>query len=113
MAESAREIRWDPSPDFGEHCCAARAGYAVTETKSSDGAVAIVATLDTKRAEASFVAEVIRSRGREIVFVDVGTSKDGAARSNDPAALLAEIGRNARASINALHVDGTITAILG
>ncbi|MFI0846537.1 Tm-1-like ATP-binding domain-containing protein [Mesorhizobium sp. IMUNJ 23232] len=85
----------------------------MTEAKSSDGAVAIVATLDTKQAEASFVAEIIRSRGREVVFVDVGTSKDGAARSNDPASLLAEIGRNARASVNALHVDGTITAIVG
>lgn len=102
-------------PDFGGHrsTATARARFAVTKTKSSDGAVAIVVTLDTKRAEASFVAEVIRSRGREIAFVDVGTSKDGAARSNDPAALLTAIGRNARASVNALHVDGTITAIVG
>ena len=80
---------------------------------SRPGAVAIVATMDTKQAEALHVAGIVRGAGREVVFVDVGTSTLGSGRSDDPAALLEGIGRTARETVNGLFANGRISAILG
>lgn len=91
----------------------ARAGRVATQIKSPDGAVAIVATMDTKQAEVSFVADIVRASGRQVILVDVGTSKEGRERSNDPAALLSEIANKTRGTINGLLTARKITAILG
>ena len=81
--------------------------------KSSKGAVAIVATMDTKQAEVSFVTDIVRGLGREVLPVDVGTSKEGHGRSNDPAAMLSEIAGQVRGTVNGLVADRRISAILG
>ncbi|MCA0000307.1 MULTISPECIES: Tm-1-like ATP-binding domain-containing protein [unclassified Mesorhizobium] len=78
-----------------------------------DNSVAIVATMDTKQVEASFVADIVRGAGRSVLFVDVGTSKDGRFRSNDPAVLLAGIAREARKSVNGLFETGKVSAVIG
>lgn len=80
---------------------------------SAQGAVAIVATIDTKLAEVSFVASVLKSRGRDVETIDVGTSSVQAERSSDPASLLATIGQRARATLNELHASGRVTSVLG
>ncbi|MBZ9605541.1 Tm-1-like ATP-binding domain-containing protein [Phyllobacterium chamaecytisi] len=85
----------------------------MTQAGFRTGAVAIVATMDTKQAEVSYVADIVRTRGRKVALVDVGTSSVTAGRSGDPAALLADIGRRARASVNDLHAEGHITAVIG
>ncbi len=85
----------------------------MSEAKLEQDAVAIVATLDTKQAEVSYVADIIRASGRGVVLVDVGTSSVTATRSADPAALLADIGRRARISVNVLLSEGRISAIIG
>ncbi|OLP48017.1 hypothetical protein BJF91_11275 [Allorhizobium taibaishanense] len=69
--------------------------------------------MDTKQAEVSYVADIIRASGRGVVLVDVGTSSVAATRSADPAALLADIGRRTRGSVNALLTEGRISAIIG
>lgn len=76
-------------------------------------AVAIVATMDTKQTEASYVADFVKRAGREVVFLDVGTTGLGLERSDDPAALLKKIGLAARDKVNALFANGSITAIIG
>lgn len=85
----------------------------VSEATLEKDAVAIVATMDTKQAEVSYAADIIRASGRGAVLVDVGTSSVAATRSADPAALLADIGRRARMSVNALLSEGRISAIIG
>ena len=39
-------------------------------------AIAVLGTLDSKGAEHAFVAEQIRSRGHEVLLIDVGTGDD-------------------------------------
>ncbi|MDC9811078.1 Tm-1-like ATP-binding domain-containing protein [Rhizobium binxianense] len=85
----------------------------MSEAKLEQDAVAIVATMDTKQPEVSCVADIIRATGRGVVLVDVGTSSVVATRSADPAALLADIGRRARNSVNTLLAEGRISAIIG
>ncbi|TCM76672.1 Tm-1-like ATP-binding domain-containing protein [Rhizobium sp. BK068] len=85
----------------------------MSQEKLAQDAVAIVATMDTKQAEVSYVADIIRASGRGVVLVDVGTSSVAVTRSADPAALLADIGRRARSSVNALLEEGQISAIIG
>lgn len=85
----------------------------MSQEKLERDAVAIVATMDTKQAEVSYVADIIRASGRGVVLVDVGTSSVAATRSADPAALLADIGRRARGSVNALLTEGRMSAIIG
>jgi uncharacterized protein (UPF0261 family) len=85
----------------------------VSEATLEKNAVAIVATMDTKQAEVSHVADIVRARGRGVVLVDVGTSSFAANQSADPAALLADIGRQARISVNTLLAEGRISAIIG
>ncbi|MGV3549638.1 Tm-1-like ATP-binding domain-containing protein [Rhizobium sp.] len=72
-----------------------------------------MATLDTKLAEVSFVAAILKSRGRDVEVIDVGTSSVQAERSSDPASLLAAIGQRARATLNELHETGRVTSVLG
>ncbi|MDL2409142.1 Tm-1-like ATP-binding domain-containing protein [Rhizobium calliandrae] len=85
----------------------------MSQSKRGKDAVAIVATMDTKQAEASYVSDIIRASGRGVVSVDVGTSSVAATRSADPAALLADIGRRACASVNVLFAEGRISAVIG
>jgi uncharacterized protein (UPF0261 family) len=85
----------------------------VSQEKLEQDAVAIVATIDTKEAEVSYVADIIRTSGRDVVLVDIGTSSIAAVKSPDPAALLADIGQRARVSVNQMLEDGRISAIIG
>jgi uncharacterized protein (UPF0261 family) len=80
---------------------------------SAKGAVAIVATLDTKLAEVSFVAAILKSLGRDVETIDVGTSSVQTERSSDPASLLAAIGKRARATLNEFRETGQVTSVLG
>lgn len=90
-------------------------------TASSSGAVAIVATLDTKAQEADYLCDIIQRSGRETILVDVGTTKTEA-RPNDltagdrvatPAELLQKIAAATRPRIAALHASGVISAVIG
>ncbi|WP_083361486.1 Tm-1-like ATP-binding domain-containing protein [Mesorhizobium sp. LCM 4576] len=92
--------------------CAKVRNVVSVEIATKD-AVAIVATMDTKQAEAHFVADIVSGTGRSVVFVDVGTSNDGNSRSIDPAALLAEIAGKARKSVNELFEAGKVSAVIG
>ena len=99
-----------------QSCCRsskAGAGRIVTRVNSPKGAVALVATMDTKRAEALFAVDIVRAAGREILLVDIGTSKEGGVRSNDPAAMLSEIAARTRDTVNRLAADHKVSAILG
>ncbi len=80
---------------------------------SAKGAVAIVATLDTKHDEVSFVAAILKAQGRDVETIDVGTSSVQSERSADPASLLATVGKRARATLNELHETGRVTSVLG
>lgn len=84
--------------------------------------VAIVATLDTKGREASYLAGVIEGCGRKTVLIDVGTSNKIAENSepdkNDarvaaPAELLREIAATTRKKVGDFLQSGAITAIVG
>ncbi|MGR9244097.1 Tm-1-like ATP-binding domain-containing protein (plasmid) [Rhizobium leguminosarum] len=80
---------------------------------SPTDAIAIVATMDTKNAEVSFVSDMIAKSGREIVLVDVGTTASAPDRSNDPASLLAAIAQRARVSVHGMYEAGRISAVIG
>ncbi|RWG06114.1 Tm-1-like ATP-binding domain-containing protein [Mesorhizobium sp.] len=90
-------------------------------TASLSGAVAIVATLDTKAKEADHLTNIIRGSGRDTILIDVGTaqSEAGADVASDairvaaPAELLAKIAAATRPRISALHAAGSISAIIG
>ncbi|MGY3622134.1 Tm-1-like ATP-binding domain-containing protein [Bradyrhizobium sp. USDA 10063] len=86
------------------------------------GAVAIVATLDTKGREASFLSDIVEDCGRKTVLIDIGTSKGVAgakqadgddARVTSPAELLKEIAAVTSAKVKGLQASGTISAIVG
>jgi hypothetical protein len=51
-----------------------RNAFPMSTPASPTDAIAIVATMDTKSAEVSFVSDIIARSGREIVLVDVGTA---------------------------------------
>ncbi|WP_247301016.1 Tm-1-like ATP-binding domain-containing protein [Bradyrhizobium sp. 179] len=85
------------------------------------GAVAIVATLDTKGAEASYLAGTIKACGRKILLIDIGTSNliagdkqdADSARVSSPAELLKEIAASTRKKVAGLLQSGAISAIVG
>ncbi|WP_024513082.1 Tm-1-like ATP-binding domain-containing protein [Bradyrhizobium sp. ARR65] len=86
------------------------------------GAVAIVATLDTKASEASYLAGIIETCGRKTVLIDTGTSNlvvgdkptgGNGARVASPAALLKEIAASTRKKVGSLLQSGAISAIVG
>jgi len=103
------------------HCAddqrAVRDGSLSKLPASALPAVAIVATLDTKGPEASFLSDIIQTCGRKTVLIDIGTSSggktvDSARRSVSPAELLTQIAASARAKVAELLGDGTIDAIV-
>lgn len=86
------------------------------------GVVAIVATLDTKGREASYLAGVIEGCDRKTVLLDIGTSNkiaensepdSNAARVASPAELLREIAATTRNKVSNLVQLGAISAIIG
>ncbi|WOH80177.1 Tm-1-like ATP-binding domain-containing protein [Bradyrhizobium sp. BEA-2-5] len=86
------------------------------------GAVAIVATLDTKGREASCLAGIIEACGRKTLLIDVGTSSfivgdnqtdSNGARVHSPAELLKEIATSTRSKVVDLLQSGAIGAIVG
>lgn len=94
---------------------------SIRDGKPGVGAVAIVATLDTKSREASYLAGVIEACGRRTVLIDVGTSTlidadkqtDGiGARVDSPAELLKEIAASTRKKVADLLRSGAISAIV-
>lgn len=76
----------------------------------NQGAVGIVATMDTKSAEADFVAEIIMDCGRRVVFLDTGTS---GAREQNPAELLESNAAAVKKCVDEQAASGEITAVLG
>ncbi|MGX5805385.1 Tm-1-like ATP-binding domain-containing protein [Bradyrhizobium sp. Arg314] len=90
-------------------------------TTSVSGAVAIIATLDTKAQEATYLSDVIERCGRRAVLIDVGTTKTGVSAAGTansgrvaaPAELLQEIAAVTRPRIANLHASGAISAIVG
>ncbi len=80
---------------------------------SANDAVAIVATMDTKRAEVLFLSNVIEGAGRKVLLVDVGTSGSSSKRSRDPASLLRSIAQNTRIVVREMYEAGKISAIVG
>ncbi|WP_439373464.1 Tm-1-like ATP-binding domain-containing protein [Bradyrhizobium sp. DASA03120] len=86
------------------------------------GAVAIVATLDTKGREVSYLANIIATCGRKTVLIDIGTLRMAARtkqadgncdRVASPAELLKEIAATTRLTVRDLAASGTISAIVG
>lgn len=88
----------------------------------ASGAVAIVATLDTKGPEASFLSDIIQTCGRKTILIDIGTSNNevkaahatdaSRARSASPAELLKEIAAATRIKVAGLLASGAISAIV-
>ncbi|UWU67738.1 Tm-1-like ATP-binding domain-containing protein [Bradyrhizobium sp. NC92] len=84
-----------------------------------EDAVAIVATLDTKGCEASYLADIIARSGRQTVLIDVGTSRTAggtagsSARVASPAELLKEIAATARTRVRDLVRSRATSAIVG
>nr|WP_276555636.1 Tm-1-like ATP-binding domain-containing protein [Bradyrhizobium elkanii] len=79
-------------------------------------AVAIVATLDTKGREASYLADVIEACGRKTILIDIGTKRDDGDKKADtkpPAELLKQIAERTRAKVRDLLGSATISAIVG
>lgn len=87
-----------------------------------EDAVAVVATLDTKGCEASYLVDIIAKSGRQTVLIDIGTSKTTAGmkqpagsgtRVTSPAELLNETAATARIRVRDLLQSGAISAIVG
>ncbi|MGY8684396.1 Tm-1-like ATP-binding domain-containing protein [Bradyrhizobium sp. UFLA05-153] len=85
-------------------------------------AVAIVATLDTKSSEASYLKDIIEACGRKVVLIDIGTSGSAtstkqphrnSARVASPAELLKEIAATTSERVRVLLATGAIGAIIG
>ncbi|WP_439402481.1 Tm-1-like ATP-binding domain-containing protein [Bradyrhizobium sp. DASA03068] len=96
---------------------AVRDGNLSKSPASASPAVAIVATLDTKGREASFLSDIIQKFGRKTVLIDIGTSSggkaiDSARRSLSPAELLTQIAASTRAKVAELGGNGIIDAIV-
>lgn len=111
---------------MSHHCAydkrSVRDGHLSEPATAALGAVAVVVTMDTKGKEASFLADVIKARGRSTVLIDIGTSSnpnlarptDGAgARLASPAELLKEIAATTRTRVAGLLASGEISAIAG
>jgi uncharacterized protein (UPF0261 family) len=96
--------------------------------------IAILATLDTKGAEAAYVAEQIAARGHRPLLIDVSTTTGatisadvpradvlrhaasvlvGQANSNDRGEAVAAMGQAAALALLDLHAAGTIEAVIG
>lgn len=90
-------------------------------TTPISGAVAIVATLDTKAPEAIYLSNLVERLGRKTVLVDVGTTKTRAGaeglanvgRVAAPAELLQTIAAATRPKIASMQASGAISAIVG
>ena len=79
-------------------------------------AVAIVATLDTKGREASYLADIIEACGRKTILIDSGTKRDEGDKPADaktPTELLKQIAERTRSKVGDLLGAGTISAIVG
>ncbi|MBB4258078.1 Tm-1-like ATP-binding domain-containing protein [Bradyrhizobium sp. CIR3A] len=79
-------------------------------------AIAIVATLDTKGREASYLANIIEACGRTTILIDVGTKRDDGDKQADaktPTELLKQIAERTRSKVGDLLRSGTISAIVG
>ncbi|MGY8663826.1 Tm-1-like ATP-binding domain-containing protein [Bradyrhizobium sp. UFLA05-109] len=108
---------------MSHHCTDGQESVRDGKLSELAGAVAIVATLDTKGREASYLADIIEARGRKVVLIDVGTTSGKAAgtkqphrngaRVASPAELLKEIATTTRARVRDLLETGTIGAIVG
>ena len=102
--------------------------------QTDERVVAIVATLDTKSAEAAYVAESLRARGCTPHIIDVGilgqpplaadTRREDIAHlggtplhtlieQGDPGAAMAVMGRGAKARLTALLSRGRLGAVIG
>ena len=82
----------------------------------TSGAVAIVATVDTKGKEVAFVARAIEAHGRPSRIFDIGTGAaftDGAGRSRSPSELLAGIAERTRTQLRRAVDAGEVSAVLG
>ncbi|MEY9104195.1 uncharacterized protein (UPF0261 family) [Bradyrhizobium yuanmingense] len=110
---------------MSHHCAdgqrSVRDGHLFEPATAALGAVAVVAAMDTKGKEASFLADVIKGQGRSTVQIDIGTSAnrnlarpaDGAgARLASPAELLKEIAATTRTRVAGLLASGEISAIV-
>lgn len=105
------------------HCADGQESVRDGKLSELAGAVAIVATLDTKGGEASYLADIIEGGGRKVVLIDVGTTSGEAAgtkqpdrngaRVASPAELLKVIAATTRARVRDLLATGTIGAIVG
>ncbi|SCB51797.1 Uncharacterised protein family (UPF0261) [Bradyrhizobium shewense] len=72
---------------------------------ATTGAVAIVATLDTKGREAFYLADIIEACGRKAILIDVGTKRDGANKQADakaPNEVLKQIAERTRSKVGDL-----------
>ena len=79
-------------------------------------AVAIVATLNTKGREASYLADIIEACGRKTILIDIGTKRDDRDKPADaktPTELLQQIAERTRSKVGDLLGAGTISAIVG
>ncbi len=75
-------------------------------------AVAIVATLNTKGREASYLADIIEACGRKTILIDIGTKRDDRDKPADaktPTELLQQIAERTRSKVG----DLLISAIVG
>ena len=111
---------------MSHHCTddqgSVRDGNLSEMAAAAPGAVAIVATLDTKGPEASFLSDIIQACGRKTVLIDIGTSNSdvraakatdaSGARSASPAELLKQIAATTRKKVTELLVSGAISAII-
>ncbi|MCP3476087.1 Tm-1-like ATP-binding domain-containing protein [Bradyrhizobium sp. CCGUVB1N3] len=108
---------------MSHHCADGQKSVRDGKLSELAGAVAIVATLDTKGHEASYLADIIEGCGRKVVLIDVGTASWEAggtkqpdrngARVASPAEFLKEIAATTRTRVRDLLATGTIGAIVG
>ncbi|MDE5445628.1 hypothetical protein GWG65_30315 [Bradyrhizobium sp. CSA207] len=106
---------------MSDHCADDQRSVRVGNSSELAGVVAIVATLDTKGGEASYLAGIIEACGRKTVLIDIGTSNlvpdkqaDGmGGRVASPAELLKQIAASTRKQVGGLLQSGAIGAIVG
>jgi uncharacterized protein (UPF0261 family) len=83
------------------------------------GAVAVIATLDTKGAEVAFVSRALSAIGRSCRIFDIGTSGPyglgllAAERTESPSEILAAIAKTVRDELVVKVASGEISAVLG
>jgi uncharacterized protein (UPF0261 family) len=81
-------------------------------------AVAIIATLDTKGEEVTFVSKALNERGRSYAIYDIGTSGPfgqqlSMGENSTPAERLGEIAKRVEQEIRQQAKSGEVTAVLG